>query len=605
TPAEMVFVLIDYKGGAAFDECARLPHCVGHVTDLDEHLGARALRSLEAELRHRERAARRSAEAEPRLVVVIDEFATLANELPEFLGALVDIAQRGRSLGMHLVLATQRPSGVVNAHIKANTNLRIALRVQDAADSVDVVDGPEAAAIDRGTPGRAYLRRGSGDVVAVQTAISSRPARLDRPPVLVRPDDRVCTSPQPEPAAEHSELQVLVEQLRAGWDGPVPRRPWLPMLPAHLDLDAIDASGFALADEPDHQRQVPVVWDPRLGNLLLFGMAGSGTSTALHAAVARLPADATVYALDFGFGAAERHGRLLRLLRRTLDERRATGVNGPPVVTCIDGAGTLLAEHDGIDGVEVLDSFHRLFTEGPPYGISFVVTADRLSALPLRLRAAVADKLLFRLADPQDYAEIGLRPRDVPPLVPGRAIHADGNRIVQVGVPAAERAEGPRPRTVRLLPDRIDIRDLPPGAVGIDDDLEPVWLGEVEHLLVIGPRRSGKTTALRTFASVLRYHHVIDDALAADAIDAAAGPVLAATRPDDLRGAYRHWLHDLRRARTGLLLQPDLAADGDLLGVRLPRRTCTPMRVGRGFLVLDGEARLVQVAEVGDVTRAG
>src|SRR5581483_449656 len=93
TPDEMVFVLVDYKGGSAFDECARLPHCVGLVTDLDEHLGERALRSLEAELRHRERV-QRAGGAEPRLVVVIDEFATLAAELPDFLHALIGIAQR-------------------------------------------------------------------------------------------------------------------------------------------------------------------------------------------------------------------------------------------------------------------------------------------------------------------------------------------------------------------------------------------------------------------------------------------------------------------------------------------------------------------------------
>lgn len=153
-PTRLTFVLMDYKGGAAFDECARLPHTVGLVTDLDEQLGERALRALEAELRHRERRLRevradnlieyvRSGAAAqvplPRLVVVIDEFATMAKELPDFLTALVGIAQRGRTLGVHLILATQRPSGAVNDNIRTNTNLRVALRVQDAADSVDVI----------------------------------------------------------------------------------------------------------------------------------------------------------------------------------------------------------------------------------------------------------------------------------------------------------------------------------------------------------------------------------------------------------------------------------------------------------------------------------
>src|SRR3954462_12085433 len=123
-PEHLNFVLIDFKGGSAFAACAALPHTAGVVTDLDEHLGERVLRSLDAELRRRERAlanagvtslqeyidARRDAvEPIPRLVVVVDEFATLAAELPEFVEALVAVAQRGRSLGMHLVLATQRP----------------------------------------------------------------------------------------------------------------------------------------------------------------------------------------------------------------------------------------------------------------------------------------------------------------------------------------------------------------------------------------------------------------------------------------------------------------------------------------------------------------
>ena len=143
-PTQLTFVLMDYKGGAAFDECARLPHTVGMVTDLDEQLGERALRAMEAELRHRERQLRAAGadnlseyvrlgtgEPMPRLVVVIDEFATMASELPDFLSALVGIAQRGRTLGVHLILATQRPSGAVNDNIRTNTNLRVALRVQD------------------------------------------------------------------------------------------------------------------------------------------------------------------------------------------------------------------------------------------------------------------------------------------------------------------------------------------------------------------------------------------------------------------------------------------------------------------------------------------
>jgi S-DNA-T family DNA segregation ATPase FtsK/SpoIIIE len=182
-PGRLTFVLVDYKGGSAFDACASLPHTVGVVTDLDGHLARRALLCLEAELRYREERLRRAEVADigdfrpgdgesplPRLLVIVDEFAALAQELPDFLDALVDVAQRGRSLGVHLLLATQRPSGVVGDAIRANTNLRLSLRVQDRADSVDVVGVPHAADLGRHQPGRGFVRKGPGELLAFQAA---------------------------------------------------------------------------------------------------------------------------------------------------------------------------------------------------------------------------------------------------------------------------------------------------------------------------------------------------------------------------------------------------------------------------------------------------
>ena len=132
---------MDYKGGAAFAEAADLPHTVGLVTDLDGQTTARALRSLTAELTRREGvlgayrvsdiAALPDDVPMARLVIVVDEFATLAEELPSFVPGLVAIAQRGRSLGVHLILATQRPGGVVSPEIRANCTLRICLRTTD------------------------------------------------------------------------------------------------------------------------------------------------------------------------------------------------------------------------------------------------------------------------------------------------------------------------------------------------------------------------------------------------------------------------------------------------------------------------------------------
>ena len=119
----------------------------------------------------------------PRLLIVIDEFASMARELPDFVTGLVSIAQRGRSLGIHLLLATQRPSGVVSPEIRANTNLRIALRVTDAADSSDVIETPDAARIPKSAPGRGYARLGHGALVA----LPGRPGRRTAARACARP----------------------------------------------------------------------------------------------------------------------------------------------------------------------------------------------------------------------------------------------------------------------------------------------------------------------------------------------------------------------------------------------------------------------------------
>ncbi|MGW9429257.1 FtsK/SpoIIIE domain-containing protein, partial [Streptomyces decoyicus] len=186
-PDAMTFVLVDYKGGSAFKDCVHLPHTVGMVTDLDAHLVERALVSLTAELTRREHilAAAGAKDIEdyvdllernpgghtpmPRLLIVIDEFASMVRDLPDFVKGLVNIAQRGRSLGIHLILATQRPSGVVSSEIRANTNLRIALRVTDSGESQDVINSSEAAGISQGTPGRAYVRLGQNSLVPFQS----------------------------------------------------------------------------------------------------------------------------------------------------------------------------------------------------------------------------------------------------------------------------------------------------------------------------------------------------------------------------------------------------------------------------------------------------
>ncbi len=251
-PEEVTFVLVDFKGGAAFGPCAGLPHVVGLVTDLDDHLVSRALASLRAELRRRERLLAavgandleayhrvRAADSEPvpRLVVVVDELRALVEELPEFVTGLVRLAALGRSLGVHLVLATQRPSGAVSAEVQANVSLRIAFRVRDRADSVDVLDDGSAAGIAPSTPGRAMARGADGALVTFQAATVEAPRVHRVAGLTVRA--RATGGEVVEPAqqvddAEPGSASGVVEAVRGAHrllGGRPPRAPWLAPLP--------------------------------------------------------------------------------------------------------------------------------------------------------------------------------------------------------------------------------------------------------------------------------------------------------------------------------------------------------------------------------------
>ncbi len=508
-PEHLNFVLVDYKGGSAFAQCAALPHTVGMVTDLDEHLGQRALRCLEAELRYREHRLRDAGASDlkeyltqghpeplPRLVVIIDEFATMVAELPDFIDSLVGVAQRGRSLGVHMILATQRPGGAVNNNIRANTNLRIALRVQDVAESVDVLNSPLAATIARYQAGRGYLRLGPSEVFPFQTAlvtgttVAQTSAGVRTSDFMFGPEpQRAAPAPATDtPADLPSDLERLVDAAaKAARDASmaVARRPWPEPLPAQLELAELvptaeqQASTLAvpigLADDPDRQRQIPFVFDPAAGNLLCYGVSGAGTTTAIGTmAVALAEAHPVerlhLYVLDFGtqalapladlphmgavVGSADkdRQARLIRLLSDEVERRRQwiatsgspkinAGTPGsafPLIVLFLDNFSAFNAEYQDVAGGPVRDQLGRLVADGPGLGIVLVMTADRPAAIPSSISNLVTQKLAFRLGESQDYSYFGIPPREVPKLSPGRTIDVGTRLEVQIALPGPD-----------------------------------------------------------------------------------------------------------------------------------------------------------------------
>ncbi len=509
-PDHLVFVLVDYKGGSAFDACADLPHTVGLVTDLDERLAGRALICLEAELRHREERLRRVGAADlvtyraaghpeplPSLLVVIDEFAALAAELPDFMKALLDIAQRGRSLGVHLLLATQRPAGVVSEGIKANTNIRIVLRVHDQADSADVLGSPDAAFLSRHTPGRAFLRLGPADRVAFQSAlITASNATTEAGP---RVRSFTFSEPPPEPSQTTQDGPTDLDRLAtaikvAATSYQPPRRPWPPPLPDYIDRHLLDPGCYALVDEPHRQRTVSVAHQIT-SSLLLYGTRGSGTTTALVSVALSLAANCHpdslhIYVLDFdsqalgplavlphigaviGASERERQTRLLRHLRAEVERRRGTAASGEPrpgepgggpsrIILLLDGFQGFSSAYDSPADLVWKETLTRLMADGPGFGVTVIATADRPGAIPASVAGLVTDRLVFRLADPYDYAAFGLRP-PAGRVPPGRAIDAQTGCELQVAS-----IDGPLKDEVAAVGEAAPPCMRPPAPIGV------------------------------------------------------------------------------------------------------------------------------------------
>ncbi|MFN8074056.1 MAG: FtsK/SpoIIIE domain-containing protein [Kineosporiaceae bacterium] len=482
SPARVTFLFVDYKGGAAFSKCVELPHCVGLVTDLSPRLVQRVLTSLKAELRHREHLLHRKKakdllalersgdpEAPPSLVIVVDEFAALAKEVPEFVDGVVDVAQRGRSLGLHLILATQRPAGVIRDNLRANTNLRLALRMADEADSSDVVGTAAAAAFDPGLPGRAVAKTGHGRLTPFQAAYAGGWTSETPPPPRVvvesfgfggiqvwEADDEGPTDAEQTTSGPNDLERIVATVQKAAASvglGPV-RRPWLDELAPVYHLQRLPSPStdaelvFGVGDDPDGQRQPTVSFLPdRDGAMAVYGTGGSGKSTALRSlAVAAADTSAggpcQVYGLDFGARGLEmltalphvgsivngddheRLARLLRMLRDLVDARAAryarvaagsiteyraiTGDRSEPrILLLLDGLAAFRQAYEVGPHSRLFEIFLGLALDGRPVGVHVVVTADRAGAVPSSLASSLQRRLVLRVTNETDLVSLG------------------------------------------------------------------------------------------------------------------------------------------------------------------------------------------------------
>lgn len=527
SPDDVAFVLIDYKGGGMANVFEGIPHISGIITnlsdesggELDKRLTERACSSLKSEIKRRQRIFKeyginhidnytmlfKDGKAEqpvPHLVIISDEFAELKKEQPEFIKELISVARVGRSLGIHLILATQKPSGVVDDEIWSNSRFRICLRVQDRQDSSGMLKRPDAAYITNA--GRAFLQIGNdevfeefqsgysgGEYIPTEEAISAADNEasiigIDGSPAVKRTSRRSQSGKETELAAAVKYIGRLCAENSYN----AARALWLPPLEKQIYLSDISFSGnasqlscgYAVADDYGKQSRFPCTVNlASLSNLKICGAAGTGKTTLLQtilcsAAGRYSPEQFVFYIMDYSSRTmklfrqlphcggvvyeeeAEGAERLIRLICTMVDERKRLFENDnagsygeyirqhslPLVLLIIDNFSVFAELYSGFE-----DTLLRLMHDGTRYGIQVVVTLNNASELKYKMRQYVTDSIVLRMSEKSEYSELlGRTPEFLPASSPGRGLTVSGAGAIefQTALPVkgnsdAERAE--------------------------------------------------------------------------------------------------------------------------------------------------------------------
>lgn len=488
-PEEVAFILIDYKGGGMAKSFENLPHTAGIITNLDGSAIKRSLVSIESELKRRQaifaeaskkvgvsnidiykyqKLYREGTVTEPlqHLFIISDEFAELKTQQPEFMTQLVSAARIGRSLGVHLILATQKPSGVVDDQIWSNSKFRVCLKVQERADSMDMLKRPDAAELT--DTGRFYLQVGYNELFELGQSAWSGASYYPSDRVIKEKDNSVVVIDTNGHAIKQvkidkkrglsknakKQLDVITEYLRGiAEDEGIKIKPlWLDPIPALILLDQVKekygttTEKFNLNpvigeyDDPAHQRQC-VLRLPlsKEGNTVIYGVAGSGKTTFLNGMIYSLikehtPDEVNLYVLDFASETlrafakaphvgdvilsyeAEKVSNLFKMLQAEIEKRKKLFADyGGDYASYIKSSGKTLpsivvainnfaAFTEAYEEKEEAVSY--LSREGTKYGVYFVLTALGTGAVRFRLLQNFKQLLVLQLNDETDYSSV-------------------------------------------------------------------------------------------------------------------------------------------------------------------------------------------------------
>lgn len=472
-PYEIGFVIIDFKGGGMANQFEKLPHLIGAITDMDGKEIDRSLLSIKAELDKRKRLfaehnvnkidqyielyrAGGVKTPLPHLIIVVDEFAELKADQPEFMQELISAARIGRSLGVHLILATQKPAGQVNEQIWSNSNFKLCLKVRDESDSNEVLKSPLAAKIKK--TGRGYLKVGNDEIFDLfQSAYSGAK-------VLA------------EDGSKSTELKEIVNFINAycekeGIERLAPI--CLPSLPKVISYDNEFINKNAqhtkipvgLYDNPSAQEQGVTYLDIEQ-NTFIIGSAQTGKTNLIQSLIRTVsnrytPEELNIYIMDFASRVLktfetlnhvggvvtteedEKLKNLFKLLNSEIEfrKKKTTEVGVSSFAAYLQGGFKDMARiilildnfavYKELYGEEYEADFVRLCREGLTYGISVIVTNTTTTGFGYKYLSLFADRIAFFCNDSGEYANVLDKCRMTPNNEPGSAIYCKDGVLLE------------------------------------------------------------------------------------------------------------------------------------------------------------------------------